>query len=495
MMEINYRTLKSYLIERKKKSKAEDFSPVFLIYGEGLICKAALESLLDALLPEAKTSLNYDMVDGSSGHIQEAVEKVNTYSLLPGKKVVVINDTNIFSSKQNEADFINKAKAAFDDDQMDKAAAYLVKFLGVSNLSFDDIAEENRAEVLKFDAGQPGDLEWIDQLLDFAVEKDLRIPSMESMDKLLQEAVQKGFPQNNHLLITTDMVDKRRKLYKAINKHGVIVDCSVPKGERRADRLERQAVIDERLGEMVAEFEVTIDEDAYQTMNEMIGFDLAGFANNLEKLVSYVGERKRVTAEDVRSVLQRTKKDPIFELTNAVADRDFEQSLFYLESFLADGVHPLQILAAITNQMRKMLLIRCFRESSHGRSWRPNSRFDVFRRKTMPAIQAYDGELQHELLNWEHRLAPTGGENGRDKEKKRPKKASKKTMDLAVARHPQNPYPVFQMLLKSDKFTTEELINGLDVLRRTDFRLKSSRQSPQLILEQALFHICRPEGQ
>ena len=490
MTEINYRALKKYLIEQKKKPNAEGFYPVYLIYGEELICKTALDAMLNALIPQAKKSLNYDSIDGSQNHIQDAIEKVNTYSLLPGKKVVVLNDTKIFYTKQNETDLINKSKDAFDNEDTDKAVKFFLTFLGLSNLSFDDIVGESRAKVLKLDAKKMGDDEWIDQLVDICVKKDIRIPAVGSVDKLLQVSIQRGFPKDNHLIITTDLIDKRRKLFKTINHHGLIIDCSVPKGQRRADKIAQKAALDEKLNDILAKCETTIDEDAHGALIEMTGFDLRTFSNSLQKLVSYVGDRKRITAEDVRFVLRRTKKDPIFELTNAISNRNFERSLFFLESLLADGIHPLQILAAMTNQMRKMLLIRGFRESAHGLSWQPEIPYDQFKRKTIPAIRAFDGELQNELMDQDHFLTKPVAGDGHDQRNKKTKKTPKANTDLVVSRQPQNPYPVFQMLLKSERFTTKELINLLEVLSQADHRLKSSRQSSKLILEEVIFRIC-----
>ena len=490
MTEINYKALKNYLIEQKQHPDAKGFAPVYLIYGEEMMYKTAFEALLNALIPEAKRSLNYDSIEGSGNHIQEAIEKVNTYSLLPGKKVVAINDAKIFYSKQDETHLLKKSKDAFDSQDMDKAAKNFLNFLGLSNLSFDDITGENRSKVLSLDAELMSNDEWIDQIIGFCKEDGLNVPSVRNIDKLVQEAIQRGFPKDNHLIITTDIVDKRRRLFKVIKHHGVVVDCSVPTGERRADKIAQKAVLDERMNEILSKFGATIDEDAYQAMIEMTGFDLRTFSNSLQKLVSYAGDRKKITAEDVGSVLKRTKKDPLFELTNAISNRDVQRSLFFLDSLLTDRTHPLQVLATIINQMRKLLMIKGFRESVHGRSWQTGAHFDQFKRKTMPAIQAYDSDLLNELTAWDLYLSKDNGQNDEGKKKRKSKKKSQPATDLIIARHPQNPYPVFQMLLKSEMFTTEELIAVLEVLSQADLQLKSTRQSPKLILEKVIFRIC-----
>jgi len=73
----------------------------------------------------------------------------------------------------------------------------------------------------------------------------------------------------------------------------------------------------------------------------------------------------------------------------------------------------------------------------------------------------------------------------------RKKKKKPTPTDLVIAKNSQNPYPVYQMLLKSEKFTTHELIASFEKLSEADLRLKSTRQSQKLVLEQAILGICR----
>ena len=114
----------------------------------------------------------------------------------------------------------------------------------------------------------------------------------------------------------------------------MVVDCSVPKGDRRADRASQDIVLNSQMKEILAAGEKKISNDAYRALVEMTGFDLRMFAANLEKLISYLGERETIAVEDVAAVLQRTKKDPIYELTNAIVERNADNALFFLKSLL-----------------------------------------------------------------------------------------------------------------------------------------------------------------
>ena len=198
----------------------------------------------------------------------------------------------------------------------------------------------------------------------------------------------------------------------------------MPKGDRRADKIAQEAVLSERMEVLLDRYEKTMDKGAYRTMYEMTGFDIGTFSDNLEKLISYVGDRRRITVEDVAFVLKRTKKDPIYELANAIADRDINKSLFFLNSLLVENFHPLQILASMTNQIRKLLVIRDFAESPHGSSWYPEMQYAQFKNNVMASVQSYNNELLDQIEDWDDMLL---GDMDGDTQRKKEKRKNKKT--------------------------------------------------------------------
>ncbi|MBU0987435.1 MAG: hypothetical protein KKH68_09305, partial [Proteobacteria bacterium] len=345
-------------------------------------------------------------------------------------------------------------------------------------------------KVLKFDADSFDDDQWLDEIITYCRKAGLSIPAGGDSAEILQKAIEKGFPRGNHLIITTDLVDKRRILYKTIKQNGVIVDCSVPKGDRRADKMAQEAALNEKKGEILDRYKKTIDQDAYLAMYEMTGFDLRTCTQNLEKLISYVGDRKEITLDDVEAVIERTKKDPIYELTNAVAERSIERTLFFISSLLSADLHPLQILAAIINQVRKLMLVKGFVESAHGGNWHGGMDYGRFKNTIMPAIQNYDQALLDQMETWENMLADGSDADPAGSDKKNARKKIRAGTDLLVAKTPQNPYPVFLLLQNSAKYTMQELMAAMECLKQADLRLKSTRQRPKLILEEAIMKIC-----
>jgi len=484
---INYKELKKYF----KELGNNPFASVYLIYGEEMLTKNAFDTLLDVLVPASVRSINYEPLDGAQENIHDVIGRVNTYSLLPGIKVIALRDSKIFYAGVDKDRLLENAKKAYEDDNIKKAAGHLRGLLSVLNFSYEDIDKSNRQISLGQSLTLSADDAWLDGIIAFCRENNLSVPAARDDSRTLQLAVEKGFPADNHLIITTDVVDKRRSLFKVLSKEGVVIDCSVPKGDRRADRVVQESVLADRMNAMLAAGNKSMGQSTYKALYEMTGFDLRTFSNNLEKLISYVGDRQEITLTDVESVLQRTKKDPIYELTNALADRKPEPALFFLDSLLSAGIHPLQVFTALINQVRKLLLVKDFVESPLGSDWQAACPYDYFQKRVIPAIVEYDRNLLDHLSGWQTMLEDENPARQIGSRAKSKKKKSKLTTDLLIAKTPHNAYPIYQLLKKSERFSKEDLINAFETLNTADQKLKTGGPAARLVLETLILGICR----
>jgi DNA polymerase-3 subunit delta len=271
----------------------------------------------------------------------------------------------------------------------------------------------------------------------------------------------------------------------------MVVDCSVPKGARRADQIVQESVLVEKMNSILADSNKTMDQATYLALYEMTGFDLRTFCQNLEKLVSWVGERVEITIKDVTSVLQRTKRDPIYELTNALANRSLDSALFFLDSLLSSGIHPLQVVTALINQIRKLLLAKGFIKSPQGKDWQSACPYAYFQKQIIPAIVEYDRNLMDQLDTWQTMLNVEAISQKTGSPKTAKKTKNKVTTDLLLAKNPKNPYPIYLLLKNSDRFSQDKLVSAFGALEEADKNLKTSSQPPKLVLETAILSICK----
>ncbi len=471
---------------------AGDPAPVYLIFGEPYICQQAFQKLVDRLVPEEHRSFSLDVLDESENDIYEAIERVNTFSLDAEPRVVGLCDSRIFYSKVDDSKLIGQIKDALADEKPDRAAAVLMKLLALLDLDINSLGPEEKERILAVESDAADKQEdWLEPLLDYCRQAEYTVPSASDPAAALQLAIEKGFAPANHLVITTDLVDKRRKLFKTIKERGQIIDCSVAGGDSKAARQDQQAALAEMTRTVMARWHKTLAPQAFKALCETTGFDPGTFHNNLEKLATYVGQRDTITVEDVKHLSSRTRTDPVYALTNAVFAQDRHQSLFYLESLLSgkEAIHPLQVLASILNQTRKLLIIRDFMDQVRPATWQEGLPFDAFKRKVLPAIEKYDAETAAQIKKRDEFLA---GEDGTTTPSKKKAKKKQPPADLLLASGAPNPYPIFKNFEKAALFSKSALLSIFFRLRQADRRLKTiSEKDPaaRFILEELVIEI------
>lgn len=475
------------------ESAAGDFSPVYVLFGEEMLIKAAVEHLLARLLPGSAREFAYEPMEGARGSVQEALRRINTYALLNSRKVVTVFDA-AFSYSSKDADAIlKKARRAYENDNMETAAVQLLSALALLNLSVADVVRGGAAASgLLSEAAIDGP--WLADVAAHCRDSGLSLPPVEDEAALLQAAVQKGFPMGHHLILTMESIDRRRQLYRVLEKHGTVVDCSVPAGGRQADKAARESVLKQQMQMLLTAQGKKMHPQAYPLLVERTGFDLRTFCSNLDKLVDYVGDRETIAAADVEHVVKRTRTDPVYAFTDALTDQKTADALFFLNTLISNGMHPLQILTAMVNQIRKLLVVKDFCTTVADAAGAGRMSFPAFQKRVMPLIQAYDRDriaaaVQETTADAMEDGTATGG-----KQPAATRSGGAKT-DLLLAPNPRSAYPVFKLFQKAERFSTDRLEFGLRRLHQIDVALKQTRQPEKLLLERAVIQLtCGMDG-
>jgi DNA polymerase-3 subunit delta len=481
MSEIKFDSLKQYILDRSNTS----FDPVYLIFGEEFLYKQVAKELLKAIMPDKKKQRhNYEIVSQKEeGNINDIIDRINTYSFFSENKIIELRDATLFVSHYNHANQLSKIKSAYLNDEVSKASKLLLNLMGRLQMDLSELEEGRYADQLNLPEDIQGDLGWISSLVNYCRENNLAVPDMIEDADRLKEAIEKGFPKSSYLFISTDTVDKRRGLYKTIKKFGTIIDCSISHGNRKADRDVQRRFLTRHLQQLIKKNNKQIEPQAFELIYKKTGFDLRSFTSSVEKLIDYTEQRNLITIKDVEQLLVKTKQDPVYELTSAIADRNTLKSIFYLKSLLKSGFHYLQLLTAITNQIRKLTVIKGFIESPHGSSWYQGINYDQFKTNTIDSIRKYDDELSSQFQNYKSTFKSSV-------QKDSPKNKQKPSSDLIIAKNPKNPYPIYQLFLRSGNYTKSELFRAIETLSTADLKLKTTGQSPVTILEEVIFNIC-----
>ncbi|MCF8092513.1 MAG: DNA polymerase III subunit delta [Desulfotignum sp.] len=308
----------------------------------------------------------------------------------------------------------------------------------------------------------------------------------------LSDLVEKGIPEGHFLVMTTTSLDRRRKIFKTMEKQGLVIDCTVSQGARKADLDDQRLVLQGIAKKMLSRSGKTMDQAGFSALVDRTGFNPGLFAKNLEKLVVYVKDRSTVLQTDVQAIIQRDRKDPVFSLTNALMEKNTGQAMFYLSSLLGDGFHPLQILKSFENLVRRLVLVKAFVEDfsrQHPDIRMDRMNFNTFKQKIMPGVIAHDDEMKKRMEQQQAILAPEPAPGGRKQAKK-----TAAAPDLLLAPNPKSPYPVFQSFDKSAGFSLKELCCALIALGDLDFALKSSSMEAKVGIENFVIIFCQKGG-
>ena len=91
------------------------------------------------------------------------------------------------------------------------------------------------------------------------------------------------------------------------------------------------------ISEYCASQNVKIEPDGARELVDALGGDMMMISNELEKLILYVGDKKRITLGDVETMVLAAKQRSLYELTDAISSKDRVRALETLDAMLTSG--------------------------------------------------------------------------------------------------------------------------------------------------------------
>jgi DNA polymerase-3 subunit delta len=115
------------------------------------------------------------------------------------------------------------------------------------------------------------------------------------------------------------------------------------------------------LNEAAAQHSTRIEPEASRELVDSLGGDMMMISNELEKLLLYVGEKRRITLGDVETMVLAAKQRTLYELTDAISSHNRTRALEILDAMLSTGdgdeaaIGHLYMLARTFRQMLVIL--------------------------------------------------------------------------------------------------------------------------------------------
>ncbi len=167
----------------------------------------------------------------------------------------------------------------------------------------------------------------------------------------------KEMPETTYFIFVENEVDKRSKLYKAVKAKGHIVELSA----QDESTLKRwiQGIIRGEKKQMA--------DSVILYFLGKVGTDMGNIRKELEKLVCYALDRETITKEDVDAVCVTQISNHIFDMVNAVADKDQRRALDLYYDLLALKEPPMRILFLMIRQYRILFQVKALLQQGYGK--------------------------------------------------------------------------------------------------------------------------------
>ena len=152
------------------------------------------------------------------------------------------------------------------------------------------------------------------------------------------------------LVLEATLLDQRMRLAKTLAERALVVRVAL---SENAEEREGQAAL--MALAMAREMRVELDREAAAELAEILNADLARIRTELEKLATYAGDRRRITAADVEALVISARKYSVWQLADMLAARQRSRALEFLDSLLREGEQPAGLVGAMAWMYRKLI--------------------------------------------------------------------------------------------------------------------------------------------
>lgn len=157
-------------------------------------------------------------------------------------------------------------------------------------------------------------------------------------------------PSTNFIFVEEE-IDKRSKMYKAVKKYGKIIEFGTQNEELLTHwiltRLKKEGK--------------NITAPVMQLFLTKTGTDMGNIDRELEKLICYTLDKNVIEASDVEAVVTEQTVNKIFDMINAIAERNQRKALDLYYDLLTLKEAPMRIMYLITKQFQILMQLRDMR--------------------------------------------------------------------------------------------------------------------------------------
>ncbi len=158
----------------------------------------------------------------------------------------------------------------------------------------------------------------------------------------------KNTPDYLIIVFIESEVDKRNKVYKAVNSNGYICEM----------KQQPTSVLIKWIAGILKKEEKTIDRQAIELLLSKTGASMDNIRSELDKLISYCLDKSEITQQDVEAICTTQTVSRVFDMITAIAMKRQHQALELYYDLLTLKEPPMRILYLIVKQFNGILQVK-----------------------------------------------------------------------------------------------------------------------------------------
>jgi len=162
-------------------------------------------------------------------------------------------------------------------------------------------------------------------------------------------------PEYLCLVFVESEVDKRSRMYKAVNKHGRVTEFTI-----QDDRRLMQWVLG-----IISKDNKKITQKDMELLLSKTGNDMGNIEKEVEKLLCYTIGKDVITGEDIEAICTTQISNKIFDMIKAMSERRQQRALELYYDLLSLKEPPMRILFLMSRQFNLILQAKELAESGY----------------------------------------------------------------------------------------------------------------------------------
>ena len=156
-------------------------------------------------------------------------------------------------------------------------------------------------------------------------------------------------------IVREEKLDSRKKVTKTLSKVSKVYECN------KIDNYNMNNYI----SNYIRDKGYSISSESVDLIISKVGYELSNIINELEKLFIYKDTNKKITKEDIDNVITKNIEKNIFELTNAIVNKNKTKIMEIYNDLVLAKEDPIKLLVTLSNQFRLILQVKLMRQGGY----------------------------------------------------------------------------------------------------------------------------------